>query len=306
MIAPAISSWTSSSVRGVAIVRVGPKLAAGGHVDESSRNQQLRDAPLERTREDGLHAELTPGRLRIALRPLEVENDSQRSNAKRAQLRDLLDQALGDAVTQVLEVLVAGGVRQRQHRQRANRRSGGELPPPGDARTGHRESANAQPDRTPAGDRECHQTGGDGGRWLRSGRLPQARGRGLNPFERGAHIRRARRASSRILDEAAGDRGPELDGDVRGDDDRIVAENRGAQLERIALERPRARGHFVEHNPESPDVAGHLHALAAQLLGRHVWQRADCGPCLRQRGAASRRPSCPNRRPASRDRNRAP
>ena len=73
--------------------------------------------------------------------------------------------------------------------------------------------------------------------------------------------------------------------DVSRDVDRIVAENRGAQLERrVALERPRAGGHLVQHDAERPDVAGHLHVLAAQLLGRHVRQRADGRPGLRERG----------------------
>ena len=107
---------------GVTIVGAGPELPAGGDVHEPGCDSQPRQLALERTREDRLHAELAAGCLRITLRPLEVEDDSQRSDTKRAQLRDLLDQAFGDAVTQVLEVLVTGGVHQRQHRQRANSR----------------------------------------------------------------------------------------------------------------------------------------------------------------------------------------
>ena len=70
---------------------------------------------------------------------------------------------------------------------------------------------------------------------------------------------------------------------------RIAAENRGAQLESgLSLERPRARGHFVQHDAQRPDVARHLRHVSAQLLRRHVRQRAHDGPDLRQRALGLR------------------
>ena len=52
-------------VRRVAVVAVGPELPAGGHVDESSGDQQVRTLALDRTRQNRLHSKLTPGRARV-------------------------------------------------------------------------------------------------------------------------------------------------------------------------------------------------------------------------------------------------
>ena len=71
---------------------------------------------------------------------------------------------------------------------------------------------------------------------------------------------------------------------MRRDLDWLVAEDRGAQLERcVALEWPASCRHFVQHHSERPEVAGDLHVLPAQLLGRHVRERSHGHSRLRQR-----------------------
>ena len=122
-------------------------------------------------------------------------------------------------------------------------------------------------------------------RLRRSGRRPQGRGRGLNAFERGTHIQRVREASSGIFDEAAGDGGPELGPDVSrdatGSSLRIAALSSNGVLP-LNGRAPVAISYNI--TPSAQMSLGHVHVLAAQLFGRHVRQRADGRPRLRERG----------------------
>jgi hypothetical protein len=55
------------------------------------------------------------------------------------------------------------------------------------------------------------------------------------------------------------------------------------------LDRPwngRARTYFVEHHPERPEVGPRVRGVAAKLLGRHIGDRPDYGPTLREGDSA--------------------
>ena len=75
---------------------------------------------------------------------------------------------------------------------------------------------------------------------------------------------------------------------MSGDDDRVLTENRGAQLEWVLPLKGRVPVAIsYSTTPRAQMSLEIVHVLAAQLLGRHVRQCADGRPGLRERAHAS-------------------
>ena len=278
----------------LAIVGTRPQLPATGDVDEPRHDPQARILSFERSSQHCVNAEPSAGCLWVGRRAFEAEHRAQRADAERTQFRDLLNQAFSNAVAQVLEVLIASCIGEWQHRERSRGWFTHEQLPPRHTGTGDNQRAGAQPQGTTTIDCQRHHAGRvRGARGVNRRARRQNGNCRLHSVERGAYIRSRCRAATRVLDQAPGDCRPQLGPDVNRHGHRLVAEDRRAHFERcVPLERARASRHLVKHDAEGPDVAGHVHGLAAQLLGRHVRQRTDRDSSLRQRGMHLRHGGC--------------
>src|SRR5688572_6275543 len=222
------------------IVRARPELLASGNVHQANRDAQSFDLPLERTDENRFNAKLAPRGQWITGRPFVGKDNCERPDANRAQLRDLVNEALSDTITQILVVLAGGRVRQGQYGQRSLSRSAIEHTPPRNTRARHDKRGDAKPQHAAATDRQRQDAGRFRlGRW-RCRRQRRQRGDcGLHTIERSTYVSSRRVTASRVPDETAVDCRTQLRSDVWWNLDGFITENRRAQLEWcVARERP--------------------------------------------------------------------
>ena len=93
-----------------------------------------------------------------------------------------------------------------------------------------------------------------------------------------AHVGNRTQALLRVLLEAAAEHARNRRGHIRRQPlpPGFVLQHARQRLRHIVpLERPRAREHLVENDPEGPDIGASIHRLAARLLGRHVGGGAE-------------------------------
>src|SRR4029453_11217585 len=103
-------------------------------------------------------------------------------------------------------------------------------------------------------------------------------------FKGRVHFARALIAPRRLLFEASVGDGLQRRWNARWKRRWRVMKDRRAHFEAsLSLKRPNARRHLVQHDTQRPDVAAGVCRLATQLLGGHVWHRADNCTFLRQR-----------------------
>ena len=184
--------------------------------------------------QDGADVQRRADRRRVGLEAAVAEHEAARNDADGAELRQAVDDALGDAVGQVVE-LRAGGVDERQHGERLAARP---------RRAGH-----------------AH------------------RGTGEQRAKRPAHVLRRREPPPGIALHGACDHRAQL---LRGQRveareirRRVVQQPRNDLLRRRAGEELCACEHLVEQAAEREHVGAAVDALAGDLLGRHVSERAE-------------------------------
>src|SRR6266478_4854818 len=118
----------SNHIRELAIVLLSPDVAAVAGIDQLGADVQcvpsLRDSALE----DHTHAQLAANRLNVRIFSLVAKNRVSRHHFQIRQLRQAIDEALGDTVTQVFGVWISIGVYEWQDRQRIYRFSASPVP----------------------------------------------------------------------------------------------------------------------------------------------------------------------------------
>src|SRR5262249_5288198 len=107
-----------------AALLLAPELSVTAHVYkfglDDQRIAELQNAPGEH----GAHAQLPADFLRIDFLAFVAKNRAARDDAQLRQLREAIDDAFGDAVSEIFHLRVGAVVGQRQDRQRIDRATG--------------------------------------------------------------------------------------------------------------------------------------------------------------------------------------
>ncbi len=240
-------------------------------------------ATLETTWPDSERSSRWPGLVEDLVEPLRAEH------AQRRRLREVRDQHVGEAGPQPVDARVAGHVLEVEHRQRAAAVLGGGRRAALQEDDGHREqhddqrahgerprpaTAAARRDQALApGGRAQHQVAG----------VDVA----LQVLEVAAQVGRGLVAVLGTLLERALDHARERARDVVAQlahRPRRVLEDRGQHRQvGAAAERPLARRHLVEQDPEREDVRAVVDGQPLRLLRRHVGDRPDDASVLGDR-----------------------
>ena len=275
----------------VARVALRPEVPVRIGLDELDRDPHVSAVPQHRAFHDAPDAERAGDLGKRFRRVLVRHHGRPRDHLQRADARQLGDHGLGHSVREVLLLGILREIRERQDGERVDPRApfrpaAPELADVGDEKKsehgedpqqtrGERESARARR-RRPRGD----DRGRPGSQPLEAGL--QLRGR------RVAHLRALPQARAEDLLEAVRSRG--LSGKIR-----LRVENRVREARRNVLLEGAAPGrHLAEDDSRRPDVCSAVHALGAQLLGRHV--RKGPGDLLLRRGERLQRRCVPARR----------
>ena len=104
-------------IRRVLAELLAPELRFAGRVDELGLDVQDVGMLRDPARQDRADVQRRADRRRVGLQAAVAEHEAARNDADGAELRQAVDDALGDAVGQVVE-LRTGGVDERQHRER--------------------------------------------------------------------------------------------------------------------------------------------------------------------------------------------
>src|SRR5262245_4483912 len=105
-------------IGGRTVIGARPELLTRGDVEQAAGNLQSQVAPFQRSGQYRLYSELTSCLDRVSRLPFESENGRERFHPERCERGNLLDEAAGNAVAQIIEVLVGGDVRQRKNGKR--------------------------------------------------------------------------------------------------------------------------------------------------------------------------------------------
>jgi hypothetical protein len=254
-------------------------------VHELRADCQVVAALLDAPGDHGPHSQRLCGAERVALLPLVAEYGSSGDHAQRGNLRQVVDDAFGQAVRQVFVLRVVVLIDEREDRDGIDRTSGSsDLPVDSEAR-----------DRQEEQDESC-----EGGHLVpldHAHPIPRNRARrGLRLVGEGfsetlqieQEVLRGLIAFLAILAQRLGDDALQLGGSFRLQRRRLPLEDRDEHVgRRLPIEWPPAGDHFVEHHAQTEDVGPGVHLDAACLLRRHVADRAEHGSRIgpgRERG----------------------
>ena len=268
----------AEQVRERPVVFVAPEARARRDVHQLRRDREAAVPPGDRSREDGADAQLS-ARLPRVRGALEAKDRGAGHDRERRHARHLVDQALGDAVAQVLAVGIARAVLERQDRERLDRGgargAGGSRGPPRGPR-GRREPVLRG---RPASARRRLGRGGGSTAGPRSDGPHCVRGLVREVLDVPARSRVEAIAILRVLGEASLDdpahaRGNDVIGRMRAG--RVFPHDRNERLGRRGLSPGPAPGHeLVEDRAEGKLVRAEVHDASRGLLGRHVADRSE-------------------------------
>ena len=103
------------------VVLVAPELGSVGDVHKFGLDHQTIAAQVTWARDDRADVQVAADLRGIRVLALVAKHDAPRADAQARQLREAIDQRLGNAVGEVLDVSGAAGHRERQHGHRVDR-----------------------------------------------------------------------------------------------------------------------------------------------------------------------------------------
>ena len=234
-------------------VLIAPDLCLGRHVHELGLDIEQRALLHHPARDEGIHVQGEAYGAWVDRHPLVREHRAPGNHAQLRQLREAVDDALGDAVGQVIRLGLAARVHEREHGERAH--------PGPSPRDGGRRS------------RRVRQQGPQRRRELARGREPLG-----TVFLEAVrhHVREPRR-------------------DLQSEQQQVgsgIIEHRGQRIGgRGTYKGPFAREHLERRAAEREQVGRRIRGFTADLLRRHVADRAEHAAGLRRDKRARRRNS---------------
>jgi hypothetical protein len=247
----------SESVHQLAVVLFAPQGGVVLHLDEFGAHGKVVGTLRHAAGQHGTDAEFAAYRARVGLLAFVTKDCATRHYLEVGQLRETADQALGNAVAQVVAIRGGAGVDEGEHGQRVDAGGGMIAPVEEDGR----------------GCEDCQDSHGDPGKKTPAGSGDCVVAR-YQALECERQVVGGMEALGGRLGKAPLDHPLEFGGgrlNRVGNGGWIGSKNRGHGLRRcVARKWAPARHHLVQNHAEREDVAGRAGLLAANLFRRHV------------------------------------